>query len=81
MKPNLIDQAYESYERHQRARGYETDEVSFVGGFLSAFGILSGKVPVGLPEDTTILAIFELLHKELDGYRNRVIGAQGKEGH
>ncbi len=76
MSNNIIDQALDSYAQHQRNRGEDTDEVSFVAGFMSCFGILTGRVPCGLPEDTPILQVFELMQKNLDDYRNRVFGVQ-----
>lgn len=76
MSANLIEQAFEVYERHQRQRGVPTDEVSFVGGFMSCFGVLTGRVPVDLPDDATVLQRFELIQRELDHYRTRVLGAQ-----
>lgn len=80
MSANLIEQAFEVYERHQRKRGVPTDEVSFVGGFMSCFGVLTGRVPVDLPADATVLQRFELIQRELDHYRTRVLGAQDQRG-
>lgn len=79
MPENLVDRSLEVFEAHQRKRGVQTDDVSFVGGFLSCYGILVGRVDVGLPEDTPILKIFELLQRNLDDYRARVIGGQADE--
>lgn len=79
MSANLIEQAFEVYERHQRKRGVPTDEVSFVGGFMSCFGVLTGRVPVDLPDDATVLQLFELIQRELDNYRTRILGAQASE--
>lgn len=79
MPENLIDRSLETYERHQRKRGVQTDDVSFVAGFMSCFGILTGRVNVGMPEDTPVLKLFELIQRNLDDYRIRVIGAQDNE--
>jgi len=76
MAENLIDRSLETYERHQRKRGVQTDDVSFVGGFMSCFGILTGRVDVGMPPDTPILKLFELIQRNLEDYRSRVVGAQ-----
>lgn len=73
---NIIDRSLEAYAAHQRKRGVETDEVSFVAGYMSCFGVLTGRIPVGLPEDTPVLKLFELIQKNLDDYRARVIGGQ-----
>jgi hypothetical protein len=79
MAENLVDRSLEVFEAHQRKRGVQTDEVSFVGGFMSCFGILTGRVDVGLPENTPIVKIFELIQRNLDDYRTRVIGGQADE--
>lgn len=79
MAENLIDRSLESFEAHQRKRGVQTDDVSFVGGFMSCYGILTGRVDVGMPPGTTVLKMFELIQRELDDYRTRVIGTQADE--
>lgn len=79
MSENLVDRSLEVFEAHQRRRGVQTDDVSFVGGFMSCFGILTGRVDVGMPEDTPVLKMFELIQRNLDDYRTRVIGAQDNE--
>lgn len=76
---NVITRSLEVYAEHQRKRGVDTDEVSFVAGFMSCFGVLTGRVDVGLPPDTPVLKMFELIQRELDDYRTRVIGAQEDE--
>lgn len=79
MTKNLVDRSLEVFEAHQRRRGFQTDDVSFVGGFMSCYGILTGRVDVGMPPDTPILKIFELIQRNLDDYRSRVIGGQAEE--
>lgn len=76
---NLIERAWEVFERHHRERGVSTDEVSFVGGFLSCFGVLTGRVDIGLAPDTPVLKLFERVQKELDQMRAKVIEAQRPE--
>lgn len=76
---NLIERSWAVFEKHQRARGVSTDEVSFVGGFMSCFGVLTGRVNIGMPEDTPILKLFERVQKELDAMRSKVIDAQADE--
>lgn len=75
---NLIDRSLEVFEAHQRKRGVQTDDVSFVGGFMSCFGVLTGRVDVGIPNPTP-LQLFELIQRNLDDYRTRVLGAQAEE--
>lgn len=79
MPENLVDRSLEVFEAHQRRRGVQTDDVSFVGGFMSCFGILTGRVDVGLPPDTPVLELFELIQRNLDDYRTRVLGGQETE--
>jgi hypothetical protein len=79
MAENLIERGWEVYEHHQRERGVSTDEVSFVGGFMSCYGILTGRVDVGMPPGTPVLKMFELIQKNLDEYRERVIVGQAED--
>lgn len=79
LEQNLIERSWSVYEAHQRKRGVPTDEVSFVGGFMSCFGMLTGRVDIGMPADTPILKLFERVQKELDDMRGKVIEAQATE--
>jgi hypothetical protein len=76
---NLIEKCWGVYEAHQRKRGVTTDEVSFVGGFMSCFGVMTGRVDIGLAPDTTMAELFGIIQKELEDVRTRVIGAE-REG-
>lgn len=76
---NLIERSWAVYEKHQRERGVSTDEVSFMGGYLSCFGMLTGRVDIGMPADTPILKLFERVQRELDDMRAQVIRAQAEE--
>lgn len=76
---NLIERSWEVFEKHQRDRGVSTDEVSFVGGFMSCFGMLTGRVDIGLAPDTPVLKLFERVQKELDAMRVKVLEAQRAE--
>jgi hypothetical protein len=76
---NLIERSWGVFEKHQRDRGVSTDEVSFVGGFMSCFGVLTGRVDIGLPPDTPVLKLFERVQKELDAMRVKVIEGQAEE--
>lgn len=79
MPENIIERAWDVFEKHQRGRGVSVDEVSFMGGFMSCFGVLTGRIPVGLPDDTPLLKLFELVQRNLDDARNKVIMAQDNE--
>lgn len=76
---NLIERSWAVYEKHQRERGVPTDEVSFVGGYMSCFGMLTGRVDIGMPADTPILKLFERVQRELDDMRAKVMRAQAEE--
>lgn len=76
---NLIERSWAVFEKHQRERRVSIDEVSFVGGYMACFGMLTGRVDIGLPPDTPVLKLFERVQKELDAMRAKVIEAQAME--
>lgn len=77
---NLIERSWAVYEKHMRERGESTDEVSFVGGFMTCFGMLTGRVDIGMPPGTSVLQLFERVQKELDDMRVKVIEGQRNGG-
>jgi len=73
---NLIERCMDVFARNQQRIGIGTDEVSFVGGFMACYGLLTGRVPIpGLGDDVTVLQRFESIQKELEAMRNTAIGA------
>lgn len=55
---NLIERSFHVFEEVRRRQGNgSVDEVSFVGGFMTCFGILSGRVEIGLPPGSTVLEL------------------------
>lgn len=73
-RPNLVDQAYEVFLRAQRKAGADyPDEVSFIGGFMACFGILTGKLDIGLDENAPLTEHYEAVHRSLDDLRSRVM--------
>jgi hypothetical protein len=40
---------------------------------MTCFGILSGRVEIGLPPGSTVLELFEQIQRELDAMRRGVI--------
>lgn len=57
---NILDKAFEVAVRTQRKAGQEApDEVSFVMGFIALFGILTGRVDIGLDLDAPLDEIFD----------------------
>lgn len=79
MSENLIDQGFEIFERVQREMGQTSDEVSFVGGFMTCFGILTGRIPLLGGEAISVLERFDTIHRNIDDYRRKVLAAQGVE--
>ena len=71
---NLLERSFHVFEEVQRRQGNgSVDEVSFVGGFMTCFGILSGRVEIGLLPGSTVLELFEQIQRELDAMRCGVI--------
>lgn len=77
---NLIERSWAVYEAHMRKQGTSTDEVSFVGGFMTCFGMLTGRVDIGMPPGTPVLQLFARVQKELDDMRVKVIEGQRNGG-
>ena len=74
---NLIEKAYEVAARTQRKIGEPSpDEVSFVMGFIACFGILTGRVDIGIDEDAPLDQIFDAIHEDILAFGRRVAGNQ-----
>lgn len=85
---NLVDASLEVFQKHQRDRAKRgeidfsqanIDDVSFVAGFMSCYGILTGKVDVGISEHVPLTVIFDRIQRDLEDYRSRVVGAVREE--
>lgn len=76
---NLIEQALDIYAKTAQHGGLSVDEASFVGGFVACFGIVTGKVPVGLPEGSTIADVHQRLHDHLQRFHAGAL-ARHQEG-
>lgn len=72
---NLVEQALDQYDKTARQIGVPVDEASFVAGFVACFGIVTGKVPVGLPDGTSIGQLLETLHKNLHDFHAKALAA------
>lgn len=72
---DLIERSWAVFEAVQRRNGMSTDEVSFVGGFMACYGVLTGRVDIGLPPDTPVVKIFERIQKELEMRRDKALTA------
>lgn len=86
---NLIEKSWAVFEKFQRANGQTVDEPSFVGGFMSCYGIIVGTVDVGLTEEQMhepgiVLALLERMQRDIEDIRTKVISTQHdvmKKGH
>lgn len=79
MDNNLIDRAWDVFEKVQRQNGSPSpDEVSFVGGFIACFGIITGKVDVGLDETAPLTQHLDMLHRSIVEVAHRVAQSQMK---
>jgi hypothetical protein len=80
MTENLIDRAWDVFERVQKQHGAPSpDEVSFVGGFTACFGILVGKVDIGLDQNAPLDQHLDLIHRSLTEFASRVTENQAKQ--
>lgn len=70
---NLVEQALDQYDKTAKQTGMSVDEASFVAGFVACFGIVTGKVPLGLPADTTILQLFGTVEKNLHEFHAQAL--------
>lgn len=80
MQDNLIDKAWDVFEKVQRQNGSPSpDEVSFVGGFTACFGIITGRVDVGLDENAPLNKHLDLIHRAIMDFASRVTENQAKQ--
>jgi hypothetical protein len=71
---NIIDKAFDVFTTAQRKVGSPVpDEVSFVGGFIAAFGIIVGRVDVGLDQNAPLTDILDLMHRNIHDFGRRVV--------
>lgn len=80
MPENLIDRAWDVFEKVQRKNGSPSpDEVSFVGGFMACFGVLTGKLDIGLDQDAPLSQHFDAAHRAISEVGQRVAENQRKQ--
>lgn len=73
MAENLLDRAWDVFDRVQRENGSPSpDEVSFVGGFTACFGILTGRVDIGLDENAPLTQHMDAIHRSIAAFAQRV---------
>jgi hypothetical protein len=76
---NVIDRAFDVFCEVQRRQGLSVDELSFVGGFQACYGIITGRVSIGLPPGTTVGEIIEAVQGELERMRADVFRKQAEQ--
>jgi hypothetical protein len=70
---NFLDRSFEEMTRILKKSGKPApDEASFVHGFMCCFGIIVGKVDVGLDENAPLDKILDVLHRNIADYGRRV---------
>ena len=70
---NVLDKAFEVAVRTQAKVGQQPpDEVSFVMGFIALFGILTGRINIGLDLDAPLDEIFDNIHEDIVAFGRRV---------
>lgn len=72
---NLIEQALDQFDRTARQAGISVDEASFVGGFVACFGMVTGKVPIGLPDGANVGQALERIHDHLQRHHAKALRA------
>ena len=66
---NILDRAFEEYCRILRKDGkLAPDEASFVGGFMTCFGIITGRVDIGLDQNAPLTEILDEIHRNIADY-------------
>jgi len=77
---NVIDKAYDVFSKVQKTAGQPAvDEVSFVGGFIACFGILTGRVDIGLDQHAPLDQIMDNIHEDIAAFGQRVQDNQEKQ--
>jgi hypothetical protein len=77
---NLLDKSFEVYAKVQRLNGSPVpDEASFVGGFIACFGIITGRVDIGLDDNAPLTQTLDSLHKDIAAFGQRIAENQAKQ--
>lgn len=80
MSDNLIEKSWDVFCKVQRQNGSPSpDEVSFVGGFIACFGIITGKVDIGLDQNAPLDKILDAIHRDVASFAARVTANQKRE--
>lgn len=70
---NLIEQALDQFDKTARPVGISVDEASFVGGFVACFGMVTGKVPIGLNDGASFLDVLERVQEHLHRHHAKAL--------
>lgn len=77
---NILDKGFEIANKVQLESGQQPlDEVSFVMGFINCFGILVGRVDIGLPQGAPLDQVFDAIHEDIVKFGRRVAENQEKQ--
>lgn len=69
---NIIERAYDVFAKVQKRIGMPVpDEASFVGGFVACFGILTGRVDIGLDQHAPLTEIMDEIHKDIAAFATK----------
>lgn len=80
MPVKILEDAFETFTKVQLREGSPApDEVSFVGGFITCFGIICGNVDIGLDRDAPLDKILDQIHKEIATFGKRVATNQARQ--
>ena len=74
---NILDKGFEVANRVQAKIGQPPlDEVSYVYGFLNCFGVITGRVDIGLDPSTPLDRILDAIHEDIVAFGRRVADNQ-----
>jgi hypothetical protein len=74
---NNIDKCFEVAVTTQLKIGESPpDEVSFVLGFVACFGILTGRIDIGIDQNAPLGEVFDNIHRDIIDFGRRVAGNQ-----
>lgn len=70
---NLIEQALDLFDKTAKQSGISVDEASFVGGFVACFGMVTGKVPIGLQDGASYQDVLNRVHDHLQRHHAKAL--------
>jgi hypothetical protein len=74
---NIIEKSYDVFAKVQRQEGLPLpDESSFVGGFIACFGIITGRVDIGLDQNAPLTTILDNIHKDIASFAEKYVNTQ-----